>query len=91
MCTNKGLATFVTGVGGTPITMSSAEVVTAVQRKVIDCAITGTTSGNTGKWPEVTTHLLPLYMGWAQRCGAECVKEWNGTVGKVLGIQSPLP
>ena len=177
---NKGLATFVTGVGGTPITMSSAEVVTSVQRGVIDCAITGTTNGNTGKWPEVTTHLLPLYMGWGtqywavnmktwnrldpkvrtylekkfaelkdalwkaaldgaepaidcsvgracnfpglnkynmtlvkitdadiklarkvikehvltawgKRCGLDCVKEWNSTVGKALDIQSPLP
>jgi len=177
---NKGLATFVTGMGGTPITMSSAEVVTSVQRGVIDCAITGTTNGNTGKWPEVTTHLLPLYMGWgtqywavsmktwdrldpmvrtylekkfaeldvalwkaaldgaqpaidcsvgractfpgltkynmtlvkiteadlkltrkvikehvltawAKRCGLECVKEWNNTVGKALNIQAPLP
>jgi len=177
---NKGLATFISGVGGTPITMSSSEVVTSVQRGVIDCAITGTTNGNTGKWPEVTTHLLPLYMGWGtqywavnlktwnrldpkvrtylekkfvelkdalwkaaldgaqpaidcsvgracnfpglnkynmtlvkitdadiklarkvikervltawgQRCGLDCVKEWNGTVGKVLNIKAPLP
>ena len=177
---NKGLASFVEGAGGTPITMSSAEVVTAAQRGVIDCAVTGTTNGNTGKWPEVMTHLMPLYMGWgvqywaaniktwnrldpkvraylegkfadldkalwkaaldgaqpaidcsvgreckfpglnsykmtlvkitdedqnltkqiikdhvlkgwAKRCGADCVKEWNSTVGKVLNIQSPMP
>ena len=23
--------------------------------------------------------------GWAKRCGAECAKEWNETVGKALG------
>jgi len=23
---------------------------------------------------------------WAKRCGAVCVKEWNGTVGKIVGI-----
>ncbi|MEZ5853384.1 MAG: TRAP transporter substrate-binding protein [Hyphomicrobiaceae bacterium] len=23
---------------------------------------------------------------WAKRCGAECVKEWNDTVGKVVGL-----
>jgi hypothetical protein len=26
---------------------------------------------------------------WAQRCGAACVKEWNATVGKALGLQAP--
>ena len=27
--------------------------------------------------------------GWAKRCGAECAKEWNETVGKVLGLKAP--
>ena len=26
---------------------------------------------------------------WAKRCGAACAKEWNETVGKVVGIQAP--
>lgn len=25
---------------------------------------------------------------WAKRCGAECVKQWNATVGKVVGIEA---
>jgi hypothetical protein len=29
--------------------------------------------------------------GWAKRCGAECAKEWNETVGKTLGLQAPTP
>ena len=29
--------------------------------------------------------------GWAKRCGAECAKEWNETVGKALGLQAPIP
>ena len=28
---------------------------------------------------------------WAERCGAECVKEWNATVGAVVGIEAALP
>jgi len=74
---NKGLASFIEGAGGTPITMSSAEVVTAAQRGVIDCAITGTTNGNTGKWPEVMTHLMPLYMGWGVQYWAVNMKTWD--------------
>jgi TRAP-type C4-dicarboxylate transport system substrate-binding protein len=26
---------------------------------------------------------------WAKRCGAACAKEWNATVGKVVGISAP--
>ena len=84
---NKGLASFVEGAGGTPITMSSAEVVTAAQRGVIDCAITGTTNGNTGKWPEVMTHLLPLYMGWGVQYWAVNMKTW----GPAPSLRSRLP
>jgi hypothetical protein len=29
--------------------------------------------------------------GWAKRCGAECTKEWNETVGKVLNLKAPTP
>ena len=28
---------------------------------------------------------------WAGRCGAECVDEWNNTVGKVVGFTAPKP
>ena len=27
---------------------------------------------------------------WAKRCGAACAKEWNDTVGRVVGIRAPL-
>jgi hypothetical protein len=25
---------------------------------------------------------------WAGRCGAECVRQWNDTIGKVVGLQA---
>ncbi len=28
---------------------------------------------------------------WADRCGAECVKQWNETIGKIAGVQAPMP
>ncbi len=58
-------ADFVRSVGAEPITMSPAEVVTSIQRGVIDCAITGSESGYRAKWPEVTTHLYPINLGWS--------------------------
>ncbi|MBI4182979.1 MAG: TRAP transporter substrate-binding protein [Proteobacteria bacterium] len=27
---------------------------------------------------------------WAKQCGAECVKLWNETIGKVVGVEAPL-
>jgi TRAP-type C4-dicarboxylate transport system substrate-binding protein len=47
-------------VGATPVTLSFPEVYPALQRGVASCGVTSPTSANTGKWPEVTTHLYPL-------------------------------
>jgi hypothetical protein len=27
---------------------------------------------------------------WARRCGAECTREWNETVGRALGLTAPV-
>ena len=59
------LGKLINGLGAVATTISFGEVVPSLQRKVIDCAVTGTTSGNLNKWPEVATHLLPLTTGWA--------------------------
>jgi TRAP-type C4-dicarboxylate transport system substrate-binding protein len=175
---NKTQSDFVTALGGETITMAFPEVVPALQRGVVDCALTGTLSGNTAGWPEVSKFLLPLTVGWSiayegananswdkfkpelrqffetefkeleddmwaigekatkegvncntgkgectlgkkgsmelvqispedeqlrrklvedvvlvawgKRCGKPCAEKWNGTVGKVVGLQIPL-
>jgi TRAP-type C4-dicarboxylate transport system substrate-binding protein len=175
---NTTQSDFVSAIGGTSVTMAFGEVVPALQRGVVDCALTGTLSGNTAGWPEVTTHLFPLPVGWSiyytavnlnswerfapevqaffdkdlarledmyweigaqataegvncnigkdpctlgkksdltlvelsdadekrraevvqdvvlvkwgQRCGEDCARKWNETVGKVVGLQIPL-
>ena len=46
--------------GATPVTLQFSEVYPALQRGVTQCAVTSPTSGNSGKWPEVTTHFLPI-------------------------------
>src|SRR5262249_30694453 len=28
---------------------------------------------------------------WGKRCGAECTREWNDTVGKALKLTAPIP
>lgn len=73
----------VAALGGTPVTLAFGEVVPALQNKTVDCAITGTLSGNAAKWHEVTTHLLALPVSWGQIGYAVNAKTWNGWDPKV--------
>lgn len=171
---NNTMRDFLAGVPATAVSMAFAEVVPALNNGVVDCAVTGSLSGNTAGWPEVAKSLYPMSLGWsinvlavnlntwkridartqafmlaqfkqyedkmwrtlkqatdeadncntgkqpctlgklanltivpvkpaeaaehkklvenavlpgwAKRCGAECAKEWNATVGKALGL-----
>lgn len=74
---------FITALGGTPVTMSFGEVVPALQNKTIDCAITGTISGNLANWHEVTTHLYRTPLSWGQIAYAANGKFWAGLDPKV--------
>ncbi|MGE0717046.1 MAG: TRAP transporter substrate-binding protein [Alphaproteobacteria bacterium] len=174
---NNTMRDFLQGIGATAVSMAFAEVVPALNNGVVDCAVTGSLSGNTAGWAEVTKSLYPMSLGWSinvlavnlttwnrldpkvqaflleqvkayedkmwvtvkaavsqadicnfnkqpctmgkvanmtlvpvkpaeaethkklvegavlanwgKRCGAECVKEWNETVGKTLGLKAP--
>lgn len=176
---NNTMRDFLSGVGATVVSMAFAEVVPALGAGVVDCAVTGSLSGNTAGWNEVTKSIYPMSLGWsinvlavnlntwnrldpklqaflleqfkayedkmwatiktttaeadncntgkqpctmgklakttivavkpeeaethkklvegavlaawAKRCGAECAKEWNETVGKALGLKAPTP
>lgn len=52
-------------IGATPVSLAYAETYTALERGVVDCAITGSGSGNAAKWYEVTTHQYTLPLSWA--------------------------
>lgn len=75
---NKTMSDFITAVGGTTISMPFAEVVPALQRGVVDCAVTGSLSGNTAGWPEVSSHLYPMYMGWSITYQSVNIDSWSG-------------
>lgn len=70
-------AEFVEALGGTGVTMAFGEVVPALQNKVVDCAITGSLSGYSAKWYEVSTHLIALPINWNQQVHAVNKKTWN--------------
>lgn len=54
------MAALIEHLGATPVTLSFSEVYPALQRGVVNCGVTAPTAGNSGKWPEVTSHFLPL-------------------------------
>lgn len=54
------MSALIQALGATPVTLAFPEVYPALQRGIANCGITSPTSANTGKWPEVTSHLLPL-------------------------------
>ena len=66
-----------TAVGAQPVSIGFPEVYSALERGVVDCAITGTGSGNSAKWPEVTTHLYELPVGWALTAYVVNLAWWN--------------
>lgn len=80
---NRTLAEFVEALGGTGVTLAFNEVVPALQNKVVDCAITGTLSGNSAKWYEVATHIHALPVGWSQVMHAVNAKRWDSLDSKV--------
>ena len=71
------MSTLIEALGATPVTMSFKEVYPALQRGLVDCAITSPTSGNTGNWPEVTTHFLPLGISWSVNAHFINLDKWN--------------
>ncbi len=58
-------ADLVKALGGQPVSLAFGEVYTALERGTVDCGITGSGSGNSVKWPEVTTHLFTQALSWS--------------------------
>lgn len=69
---------FIEAAGGTGVGVPLAEVVPALQRGVVDCAFTGTLTGYSFKFPEVTTSLYGLRLGWGLTLIAANQGFWDG-------------
>jgi TRAP-type C4-dicarboxylate transport system substrate-binding protein len=85
------LGDFVEGVGGTSVTVSFSEVIPALEKGVVDCAITGTMSAYTAKWNQVATHAYTLRVGWGLAFGAMNMDKWNSlSDGQQTLLQSEI-
>ncbi|MEM8759558.1 MAG: TRAP transporter substrate-binding protein DctP, partial [Pseudomonadota bacterium] len=64
--------------GAEGVNVGFSEVPGALQRGVVDCAITGSGSGYNAGWHEVTTHVMPLPLGgWDPVVTAMNLDRWN--------------
>jgi TRAP-type C4-dicarboxylate transport system substrate-binding protein len=73
---------FIEAVGGTGVSIAFNEVPIALERRVIDCGVTGALSGYTGGWSEVVTHFYALPVGGWDHIGIVANRSvWN-SLGK---------
>ncbi|MCD6362699.1 MAG: TRAP transporter substrate-binding protein [Synergistetes bacterium] len=69
---------FVEALGATGVTITFSEVATALQRGVVDCAVTGSLSGYSAGWGEVSNYLYPLPIGgWDYVMTVIRLDTWN--------------
>lgn len=69
---------FVTALGASGVTLPFSEVSQALQRDVVSGAITGSLSGYSAGWGEVSQYVYPLPVGgWDYVIGAISMKTWN--------------
>ncbi|PLX70415.1 MAG: C4-dicarboxylate ABC transporter substrate-binding protein [Denitrovibrio sp.] len=74
----RTLAEFLDATGATGVTLAFSEVPQSLQRGVVDCAVTGSLSGFSAGWGEVSTHLYPLPIGgWAFVVTAMSLDTWK--------------
>ncbi|GAB3488906.1 TRAP transporter substrate-binding protein [Marinomonas epiphytica] len=71
-------AKFLEALNAQSVNISFGEVPGALQRGVIDCAVTGAGSGYSAGWWEVTTHLMTLPLGgWDPVVTAVNLDKWE--------------
>lgn len=63
--------------GATPVSLQLNEVYPALQRGVVDCGVVAAATAVSGKWPEVTTHVLPMSLGGGVQGHFVSLNHWN--------------
>ncbi|MEL7164568.1 MAG: TRAP transporter substrate-binding protein [Pseudomonadota bacterium] len=71
-------AKFLEALGAEGVNVGFSEVPGALQKGVVDCAVTGAGSGYSAGWWEVSTHLMPIPLGgWDSVVTAMNLDRWN--------------
>jgi TRAP-type C4-dicarboxylate transport system substrate-binding protein len=74
---DASLAKFIEKMGGIPVTIPFGETQQALERGVVDCAITGPSSANSAGWPEVSSHFMPIGFQIALNAYAINLNTWK--------------
>lgn len=85
-------ADWVEALGGKALQVPFAEVVSNVRAGNVDCAITGTMSGNTVGLHEATTHLHSMAISWGMSVFVANGATWQSLPAELRGLlQRELP
>lgn len=74
---NNTLRDFVRGLGATSVNIGFSEVVPALNNGVVDCAVTGSLSGNNAGWGEIAKTVVMLPIGWSVNAVVVNKKRWD--------------
>jgi TRAP-type C4-dicarboxylate transport system substrate-binding protein len=68
---------WIEALGGKPVTTSFGDILPYLSRDELDCAVTGTMSGNTVGLQDATTHIHPMAISWGLSIFAANGAAWN--------------
>lgn len=74
---NNTLRDLVKGIGATSVSIGFSEVVPALNNGVVDCAVTGTLSGNNAGWGEVAKSVFMLPIAWSVNAVVVNKSRWD--------------
>ncbi len=66
------------GLGGRAVNLPFNQMIDALRRRAVDCAITGTLSGNSVRIFEVANHVYALPISWGPNILSVNLKFWEG-------------
>jgi len=72
-----GQSEMFSALGATPVVIPFAEIITAIKSGVVECAVTGTLSGNDIGLHEVTTHVHGMAITWGLSIFGANLGTWN--------------
>lgn len=70
-------ADLIEALGGTPVQTGFAEIMANMKSGNIECAITGTMSGNTIGLPQITTHIHTMPVSWGLAIFGASSRAWQ--------------
>lgn len=79
-------ADLIEALGGTPVQTGFAEIMANMKSGNIECAITGTMSGNTIGLPEVTTHVHSMAINWGLSIFGANTGAWNALPAETRAV-----